>query len=117
MATQDWALLPLPIAARAGVGEGVVILLADPSILINSMQGIEDNYRFIENMLQVQNPEPEVLLDQSHLPEVSLDETKGMMRVARDALSTPLGIVGLLSAIVTLGLMPVWRKRKGGNNG
>ena len=107
----------LPISARTSVGQGVVVLVADPSIVLNSMRGLEDNERFVENVLETQNPETEILFDQSHLPEATLDETKGMLRIARDALSTPLGLMGLVAAILILTLMPIWRKRKGGNNG
>lgn len=108
---------PLPIAGRTSPGEGVVVLVADPSMLINCMRGIEDNYRFVENLLGIENPDIEVLPDQSHLPGAPLDETKGTFRTARNALSTPLGMAGLVVAILTLSLMPVWRKRKGGNHG
>jgi len=108
---------PLPISARISVGEGMVILLADPSIVLNSMRGLEDNERFARNLLESRSPEPEILLDQSHLPEASLDEAKGRLRVARDALSNPLGIMGLVAAVLTVTLMPIWRRRKGGKHG
>jgi len=108
---------PLPISARISVGEGMVILLADPSIVLNSMRGLEDNERFVKNLLESRSPEPEILLDQSHLPEASLDEAKGRLRVARDALSNPLGIMGLVAAVLTVTLMPIWRRRKGGKHG
>ena len=108
---------PLVIAARAEVGRGTAILLADPSIVINSMRGLEDNERFAKNMLKIRSPRAEILFDQSHLPEASLDETKGIFRIARDALSTPLGLMGLVTAILAVTLTPLWRKRKGGNHG
>jgi hypothetical protein len=108
---------PMTIAARVEVGGGMVVLLADPSMVINSMRGLEDNERFVENMLEIGGPEPEILLDQSHLPEASLDEAKGIFRIARDALADPWGITGLVAVVLTATLMPIWRRRKGGSHG
>jgi len=107
---------PLPIIARVDVDEGMVILIADPSVVLNSMRGLEDNEKLIKNVLEIQYEQPEILFDQSHLPEESLDEVKGAMRVARDGLSHPLGMTGLVVAILAVALMPVWHKRKGGTH-
>jgi len=63
---------PHPVAAEIGVGEGCVILVADPSLIINSMR-IDDNYSFIRNAIEIQTPEPQVLIDQCHLPGEPLD--------------------------------------------
>jgi hypothetical protein len=42
---------PLPVAGQMVVGTGRLILLADPSIFINTMLAAEDNRRFVQSLL------------------------------------------------------------------
>lgn len=103
---------PLPIAANIGVGEGCLILVADPSILINSMEDIDDNHCFLKKIIEIQSPTPRILLDQSHLPpEATLGQAKGVLETAYDKLSSPLVASGLVAVILALALRPVWRKK------
>lgn len=101
---------PLPVVTRSKVGQGWLVLIADPSMVINSMLDMGDNYKFVKNILHFQVAEPAILLDQSHLPEAALDESKRMLAQTRDTLSTPGGTLGVLSVILTLSLMPIWRR-------
>lgn len=101
---------PLPVAAALPVNKGYVVLVADPSILINSMEGMEDNYGFIESIIESQDLQPEVLVDQSHLPEASLDEAKGVLERIRSRLSSPLGISALTVVALIVVLSPLWRR-------
>jgi hypothetical protein len=103
---------PLPVAARLKVGQGWLVLIADPSIVINSMLDIGDNYEFVKNILHFQVAEPTILLDQSHLPMTSLDSSKMMLVRTRNTLSTPEGTLGVLFVILALGLIPIWYRRK-----
>jgi hypothetical protein len=57
---------PLPVISRHKVGSGQVILVADPSLFINSMQDMESNYTFIQNITAITTTE--LLIDQSHIP-------------------------------------------------
>lgn len=101
---------PLPVAAALPVEEGHLVLVADPSILINSMQGIDDNFSFVGNTIEIQEPHPDVLLARTHLPEGSLDEAKGFLASVRGRLSSPLGLSGLLAVALVVALVPLVRK-------
>jgi len=101
---------PLPVAAHIKLSEGNIVLVADPSILINSMD-MEDNYRFIKKLIEIENPNPVVFIDQSHLPGAALDEAKGVLATVQANLRTPLGTIGLIAVILILILRPVWRRR------
>jgi hypothetical protein len=107
---------PLPVAAHIRLDKGSIVLVADPSILINSMIDMENNLTFIRNIVGIQGPNPKVVVDQSHLPKAAADDAKEVLAVTRKGLSSPVGMVGLVVAILTFTLGPVWR-RKGGSNG
>jgi hypothetical protein len=108
------SLGPLPVAAQLTLGEGYVFLIADPSLLINSMGEWEGNYRFVQNLAGIRNPDAPILIDQSHLPGEALDEAKGMLRTARSLISAPPVAAGLVVAALMLALKPLWH-RKGGS--
>ncbi len=50
---QDWdePLGPFPVLAREGMGEGTVILLSDPSVLINGMRDQADDGTLADNIV------------------------------------------------------------------
>jgi len=101
---------PLPIAAVVPLESGLVILVADPSIMINSMEGMEDNSSFIENIVSIRDPQPEIIVDQSHLPEGSLEEAKGWLATARGRLASTVGLSVLMVAVLVVVLRPLWRR-------
>ena len=103
---------PLPVAANIGVGEGCLILIADPSILINSMEDIDDNRDFLRDVIEIRSPSARILLDQSHLPpEATLEKAKRVLETAYGRLSSPLVAAGLVAVILALVLRPIWRRR------
>ncbi len=102
---------PFPIAAALPVDEGYMVLVADPSILINSMEGIADNHTFIEAMVKIQDQQPTILLDHSHLPSASLDDAKDVLATTRSWFASPLEISGLAVVALIVVLSPLWRKR------
>lgn len=103
----------LPVAAAQEVDDGYLVLIADPSILINSMEELSDNHIFIENILKIKDSNPEILVDQSHIPEADLDEAKATLATIRKGLSSPLGISMVVVASLILTLSPLWIKTKG----
>jgi len=104
---------PLPIVSHHNLGNGQVILVSDPSIFINSMEKIESNYSFIQNLAAITTSE--LLLDQSHLPPSALHQTKNILARAHAIFITPAGTLGIVIVALTITLMPIWRKR-GDNN-
>jgi hypothetical protein len=99
---------PFPVAATLDLDEGFLVIISDPSMLINSMEGMGNNRQFIENIIDMNSPNAELLLDQSHLPEASLDEAKGILETVRSWISAPLGISILVIVSIILALSPVW---------
>jgi hypothetical protein len=108
---------PIVVAAQASLSKGSVIMLADPSIMINSMQDIDDNRAFIGNIMNINGNNSEIMLDESHLPKDNLDEAKSGLAVLREKLATPAGITLIVAAIVALALLPILFRGKGGSNG
>lgn len=66
---QDWGEPrgPFPVLAREEMGEGSVILLSDPSVLINGMRDELDNGRLADNIVsEICLGRTAVLFDESH---------------------------------------------------
>jgi len=99
---------PLPVISRHNLGSGQIILISDPSIFINSMDAMEDNYTFIQNLMAINTSE--LLIDQSHLPTSNLHGTKDLLADIRGMLITPAGTAGVVILALTITLMPVWHK-------
>ena len=103
---------PLPVISQHNLGNGQVILVADPSIFINSMEMIESNYTFIQNIAAITTAE--LLIDQSHLPPSNLRHSKNRLADIRGWLITPVGTLGLVILALTITLMPIWHKKERG---
>ncbi|MFC1948721.1 DUF4350 domain-containing protein [Chloroflexota bacterium] len=94
---------PFPIAARYRFGKGTVVIVSDPSIMINSVVSRDDNYSFIEYLTSPDGQQSSILIDTSHLTKAPLDVSKTMLTDIREVISSPyalLGIVALVCAIV-----------------
>ncbi|MBI2860193.1 MAG: hypothetical protein HYX91_01645 [Chloroflexi bacterium] len=100
---------PLPVVSRHNLGQGGIILLADPSIVINSMEGMEDNRDFIQNVAATVSA---FYIDQSHLPPSNLHQTKSLLASLRNIMVTPLGTLGLVMAALAITLAPIWYERR-----
>ena len=105
---------PLPVISHHNLGNGQVILISDPSIFINSMEMIESNYNFIQNMAAITTAE--LLIDQSHLPPSNLHHTKNLLADVRSWLVTPVGTLGLVILALTITLIPIWHKKERGES-
>ena len=101
---------PHPVISRHSLGGGQVILIADPSLFINSMSGIEDNHQLIQNITTMNTTPP--LVDQSHLPPSTLHQTKDLLASARGSLASPLGTLGVVALALSITLLPFWRERR-----
>lgn len=102
---------PLPVIYRHKLGSGQVILISDPSLFINSMKTIDENSRFIQNIVASTTS---LYIDQSHLPPSELHETKILLAKARGYLTNPLATAGLVTLVLITALKPVWYKKKEG---
>jgi hypothetical protein len=100
---------PLPVIYREMFGDGQVVLVADPSLFINSMNAIDENEGFIQNIADTTTS---LYIDQSHLPTSDLHRTKILLAQGRDYLASPLTTAGLVALVVVITLKPVWYRRK-----
>jgi hypothetical protein len=86
---------PFPVAAEFRFGEGMLALASDPSIVINSMVGRDDNYGFIRYLTYHKGEQREILIDHSHLTKTPLDVSRTRLISTREALSSPYALVGI----------------------
>ncbi len=100
---------PLPVIHRETSGEGEVVLIADPSLFINSMNEIDENEGFIQN---IADTTASLYIDQSHLPPSDLHQAKSLLSRGREYLSSPLITAGLVALAIVFTLKPVWHKRR-----
>ena len=95
---------PFAVAARTMVGNGTVVAVSDPSILINSMVGLGDNDKFMKQIIS-QTGAARVALDTSHLSKAPLDHSKDAWAMARERLALPYSQVLLVGTVLTLSFM------------
>ncbi|MFC2060600.1 DUF4350 domain-containing protein, partial [Chloroflexota bacterium] len=100
---------PLPVISRHNLGSGHIVLISDPSLFINSMETIESNYNFIQNIAAITTSQ--LLIDQSHLPPSNLHQTKNILTYAHSLLITPVGTLCLVILTLTITLIPIWYKK------
>ena len=101
---------PLSIVSRHNLGSGQVILISDPSILINSMETIESNYNLIQNIAGITTST--LIIDQSHLPPSNLQHSKNLLASVHNYLVTPVGTLSLVILVLAITLMPIWHKKE-----
>jgi hypothetical protein len=90
---------PFPVAVEFHFGKGMVALASDPSIIINTMVGRDDNYDFARYLTHHKGEQEEILFDRSHLTETPLDVSKTRLMSAREASSSPYALVGIMAII------------------
>ncbi|MBT9166028.1 MAG: hypothetical protein DDT25_00693 [Chloroflexi bacterium] len=101
---------PLPVAARFRLGQGEVILVSDPSILINSMVRMDDNRAFLGYLTEGIEPGG-ILVDQLHLEKSRLDQSRLTLVGARELFAQPPLALGLIAAIFAgLARYFLWRQ-------
>jgi hypothetical protein len=105
---------PFPVVAYSGVGKGFVVVISDPSILINGMVGLGDNLVFVRNLVSLGGSGDQVFFDVNHLPSSALDEAKGAISFVYGVAVSPWGTLSLIAVVLALSLKPMWsRGRKG----
>jgi len=100
---------PLPVISRHQLGDGQVILIADPSLFINSMNAIEGNAALMRNIASGADA---LYIDQSHLEQSELYRSRSWLQKARHLASTSAGSAGLVIIALTAALVPVWHQKK-----
>jgi hypothetical protein len=101
---------PFPVAAYEKVDEGYVVAVADPSLMINGMIGLDDNVQFVNSIASIGASNPQIFVDQSHLPGTPLDAAKAGLDVIYNSVCSPLGTLTLIAVILVISLNSIWRR-------
>jgi len=96
---EEEPLGPFPVAAQFQVKNGKVIVVADPSILINSVVDRDDNYTFINHLTSRNGQQQSILFATSHLPMTSLDVSKTGLGKLQPILASPVGLLVTISLV------------------
>jgi hypothetical protein len=99
------------VAGHQKIGEGHLVLLADPSVFISTMLMAEDNGRFIANVINIAGPNPRVLVDQAHLSPSRKDTAKSAVATVRQVVAQPLPLAVLLVVTGVTLLAPAWWRK------
>ena len=102
---------PFTILAQTRVGGGELILLSDPSLLINGMIKNRDNAIFLGNLTNILGEEATIFIDEMHLSTSKTQKSKQFLFNLRIILSQPLPITFLISILTISLLYPIWRKK------
>jgi len=90
---------PLPVAARLNFGGGTIILVSDPSLIINSMLGRDNNLLFVTQLIGPKAQTGYVFVDTSHVVKLPMDITKAKFATFKQILSQPYLLVGIVFII------------------
>ena len=90
---------PFPVAAQFSIGDGEVVVVADPSIVINSIVGRDDNYAFIRHLTSRNGQQQSISFVTSHLLMAPLDVSKTGLDSLRAILASPAGLLGTTALV------------------
>jgi hypothetical protein len=93
---------PFAVAAELHSGKGTVKLVSDPSIVINSMIGENNNSQFTRYLVATNGTTRGILLDRGHLSKSPLDSSKISLTDFREFLSNPYILVGLIALLFVI---------------
>jgi len=99
---------PFPLMANISLGRGRVILLADPSVFINSMMKVTENAGLISVLIQ----EARLFIYFPNAPPGTLGQLKAELRVIREFLISREGTAVLLTVVIIGTLSPLCLKRR-----
>ena len=90
---------PLPVATKLHFGAGTIILVSDPSVLINSILIKNNNMLFIKYLTNSDANGEKVILDSSHLAQDPMELTKSKLFRIKQVLSQPYAVLGIVSLL------------------
>lgn len=103
---------PFAVAAIVPARAGYLVLVSDPSMLLNSMLGLADNRRFLQGLFRVAGDGALVYLDEAHLAGAPLDVVKDGLNRFRGFLASPLVAFAASTAGLALPLALLWRSTR-----
>jgi hypothetical protein len=90
---------PWPVAAETRLGRGRLVMVSDPSTIINTMVGRDDNYAFINHLIESGGEPVAILVDRAHLHRTPLDVSQARLDDTRAVLSSPYALVGITAMV------------------
>jgi hypothetical protein len=93
---------PFSVAALEPLGEGYLVVVSDPSILINSMVRLAHNRRFLSNAFGLAGANARSYLDDALLPQAPLDVAKNLLADIRRFVAWPPAAFALVVAALLL---------------
>lgn len=103
---------PLAVAAVIKIDKGLVEVVADTSLIINSMIVKNDNQGFMAYLTGKRGPPEKLLIDRAHLSKSTLDESKIKTGSARELLSDPYVLVGITAVIFAIIARYTYKREK-----
>ncbi len=100
---------PFAVAGMRRLGEGYLVLVSDPSILLSSMLVLGSNRRFLQNLFKLAGDGATVYLDEAHLPLAPLDVAKEQLRRFRGNFTSPLVAFATAGVGLAVPLAILWR--------
>ncbi len=108
--TVDDPIGPFSVAASIRFGGGTVVVVSDPSIMINSMLVQQDNNRFLRYLSSRDGKQLNVLIARSEVAVAPLDVSRVRLAGLRDAMRSPYALLGLLVLIfVAVSRYTLWK--------
>jgi hypothetical protein len=104
---------PFVVAAGEKVNKGTVQLVSDTSLIINSMVVKNDNYSFVNYLASYKGQPENLLIDRSHLSKSPLDMSKIEVNSAREFLSNPYALIGIVAIIFVI--ITIYIQKRGEN--
>jgi len=101
---------PFVVAAEIKLGKGMVYAVADPSIIINTTFGRDNNEAFIRYLITRRGEPKKVMVDASHLLKAPLDIGKERLLEIRAFLSNPFAILVIMAVIFVIIYRYTYRK-------
>jgi hypothetical protein len=114
---------PRVVVAYEKFENGYAIMISDPSLIINSMLGVDENRALTSLLINfgssaTATPDSRsVLVDQSHLPREPLDDAKLILAASYSLASSPLGAAAIIVALLAISTLPIWRNNENGSAG
>ena len=89
-----------PVAATMTFGNGRLVLLSDPSVILNGMTGDNNNYEFVPALVNLGVMQPmELVVDTSHLSKSPLDVSKVQLNKVKGWVSQPYPLLAIVTMI------------------
>jgi len=100
------------VAAEYDYGKGKVVLVSDSSITINTMVGYNNNYEFLNYLINLNGTPDKIILDRAHITKTPLDVSKINTEKIMAILNNNYVILGMTALIFIFTTAYAFRKEE-----